>query len=110
MALRMRSVFEQTAVLQAQHAAHAMRELQVVRDHDEARAEITVELEHEVEHAVRGVAVQVAGRLVREYSLRVGHERARHRCALALASREFTRHVLHALAQAHAFEHGGRLI
>jgi hypothetical protein len=70
----------------------------------EGRALLARELEHQLEHAVGGGAVQVAGRLVGQHAGRPRHQRARDRHPLALAARELGRAVQQALAQADPIE------
>ena len=53
--------------------------------------EVAVESEHQVEHRLGGVPVEVAGRLVGQHAGRPRHQRARQRRALALAARQFAR-------------------
>ena len=84
----------QHAVDEVQRAIGARRELRVVRDDDERRADGAIELEHQVEHLARGLAVEVAGRLVGEHAARPRHQRARERDALALAAGQLARQVL----------------
>ena len=50
-----------------------------------------VQVEHQLEHAAGGAAVEIAGRLVGEHARRPGDERARERGALPLAARELAR-------------------
>ena len=50
-----------------QDTLHAGGDLRRMRDDDEARAELAVELEHQLEHATRVPPVEIAGRLVGEH-------------------------------------------
>src|ERR1700733_6164661 len=60
-------LLEQYAVTQAHDAVAARGEIGIVRDDHEARLQRLRQLQHQVEHRVRGRAVQVAGRLVGEH-------------------------------------------
>src|SRR5690348_3937842 len=82
----------------------ARSELRIVRDDHQARSGAAVELQHEIEHLLRGVAVEVARRLVGEYHGGRGHQRARQGHSLALAARKLARSMLLALAQPYAAE------
>ena len=75
----------QHPVVQLQHPVHPLGERGVVRHHDETGADLGIELEHQGIDLLRGPAVEVAGRLVREHAARVGHQGARDRGALPLA-------------------------
>src|SRR6185436_11711677 len=52
-----------------------------------------------LEHLVRGVRVEVAGRLVGEHARRLRDQGARERAALALAAGKLARLVLEAMAE-----------
>jgi hypothetical protein len=78
----------------------------VVGDDDEGRALFARALEHQVEHPVRRLAVQVAGGLVGQHAGRLGDQRTRDGHALAFAARQLRRRVAHARGQAHARQHG----
>ncbi len=92
------------AVLQAQDALAAARQLEVVGHEDQGRAALAVEPEDELDHRVRGVAVQVAGRLVAEEDLRAVDEGAGQGDPLLLAARELDRIMVGARGQAHPLE------
>ena len=72
-----------------------------MRDHDERGAVHAVHLEQELEHLIRGLRIEIAGRLVGEHEARLEHERARHRDALALAAGELADRVVHAVLETH---------
>ena len=99
-----RGDLSQLPVDEVQRAIRTRRELGIVRDDDERGADVGVELEHEVEYLARGLAVEVAGRLVGEHAARLGDERTRERHALALAARQFAGTMLQSMAEPHARE------
>ena len=92
------------AVDQLDAPAEAQRELRAVRDHDERGAVHAVHLEQQLEHLIRGLRIEIAGRLVGEHEARLEHERARHRHALALAAGELADRVVHAVLEPHLAE------
>src|SRR2546429_938493 len=92
------------AALQLVDPIQALGELEVVGHHHEARSVLAIELQHERQHAGRVRLVEISGRLGREHDARLRHERARHRRALPLASRELVGPVREPLAEAHALE------
>ena len=65
-------------------------------------AEFAVQFEHQREHRFGIAAIEISGGLVGQHDARIGHERARHRGALAFAARQFVRPVDQALAETHA--------
>ena len=65
------------------------------------------QLQHEVEHAVGGAAVQVAGGLVGQHAIGPRHQRTGHRHTLTLSARQLRRPVVQALLQTHGLEHVG---
>src|SRR6266511_3657067 len=91
------------AVAQVDLAAGVRRDVMLVGDqHDRlAGPEQLLEQSHDL---FAGGRVEVAGRLVGEQDRRLVHEGAGDRDALALAARQLVRLVVHAVAQAHAFE------
>ena len=64
------------AVHQAQDTVGAVRDLGIVRDDYEARADAAIQLEHQLEYRFRRVPVEIAGRLVREHAGGPGHRRS----------------------------------
>ena len=72
----------------------------VVRDVDGRDAELLVELRERRAHADAELRVEVRERLVHEERLRLAHDRAPHRDALALAARELRRLALEELLEA----------
>src|SRR5262249_30867240 len=78
----------QVAVLQREHAVHVLGELQVVRGDEAGDAGLLGELVEVVEHRLRRVRVEVAGRLVGQQPARRIGERAGDGDALLLAAGE----------------------
>ena len=99
----------QDAVDQVERTVGARRDIRIVSDDDEARAGAAVELEHQVEHLLGAVAVEIARRLVGKDGRGRGDERPRQRHALAFASRKLARPMQDPLGQAHPLEQRGRL-
>ena len=97
-------------VLELLNAIHLRRQIRIVRDDDEARAEHRVELEHELEHASARWPVEVTRWLVGKHDTRLSHERTRDGRAMALAAGELGRTVREPLAQADALEQTLRLL
>ncbi len=83
----------QHAVDEMQRPVGPRREIRIVRDDDEARADGAIELEHQLEHLARGPPVEIAGRLVGEHAPRRGHQRAGKCDALPLAAGKLARQV-----------------
>ena len=83
-----------------QRPVGAPRELRIVRDDHQRRADHAIEIEHQVEHVRGGTPVEVAGRLVGEHAARLRHQRARERHPLALAARELAGQVAQPVREA----------
>ena len=83
------------------------RELGVVRDDEQRRAALAVELEEQLVDRLAGRAIEVAGRLVGEQQRRLEHHRARERHALLLAAGQLARPVREAVREADAAEDVG---
>jgi hypothetical protein len=66
---------------------HQRREIRVVRDHEQGRSALAVQLEEQIVDRLAGRAVEVAGGLVGEEQRRLEDHRARERDALLLAAR-----------------------
>ena len=81
-----------------------------MRHHDEAGAELAVELQHQREHRFGVAAVEVSRGFVGEHDARAGHQRARHRGALPLAAGQLVRPMDQALAEPHALENRARAL
>jgi hypothetical protein len=75
-----------------------------VRDHNQGRAALSIQFEHQVDHSATGGRIQAAGRLIGEQNRRLRHERARQCDPLLLSARKRTGLMLHTTAQTHAFE------
>lgn len=76
----------QYPIHQSQTFLHARCQFKIVGDDDEARAQLFVELLHQIEQVFRAFSVQIAGRLVRQNAGRFRDQRARNRRALAFAA------------------------
>ena len=76
-----------------------------MRHHDERRALLPRQLQHELEHALGRGAVQVARGLVGQHAGRLGDQGTGDGHALALAARQLGRAVLHTPGQAHLGQH-----
>ena len=99
----------QHAALQAQLALAARGDAAVVRDQHERGAALARQRQHQLEDAVGGVAVEVAGGLVRQHARGARDERARDGHALALAAGQLARPMLRARAEADGLQHRLRL-
>ena len=87
------------AVGQADGAPGAGGEVEVVGHQHERRAELAVQLHHEIDDPGAGAGVEIAGGLVGEEHLGPGAEGARERDPLLLAAGELGRIVVAAVAQ-----------
>jgi hypothetical protein len=85
----------------------ARGQFQVVGDDDEAGADLGVQLQHQFVDALRGVPIEVAGRLVRQHAVRARHQRPRDGRALALAAGEFAGLVPQPVPQPDPLQHLG---
>ena len=77
-----------------------------MRHHHDGLAEVPVEELQDRQDLVGRGAVEVAGRLVAQQQLGVGHDRARDRDALLLPARHLARIVLHAVGEIDHLERG----
>ena len=93
------AVLRQTPPVQPELPRAARRQALVVGDDDKRRALVARQLQHQLEHAVGGAAVQVAGGLVGQHAGRLGDQCAGNRDTLAFAAREFRRPVLQPVLQ-----------
>src|SRR5215469_2983605 len=103
-------LLEQLALLEVQRAAGELRGLGIMGDHDDGLAVLAVEHLQESEDLVRGLAIEVPGRLIAHQQLRIGHQRARDRDALLLAAGELFRLVLGAIGEPHDLERDGDVL
>jgi len=67
------------------------RQFDIVRDDHEGSAQGARQFQHQIESLVRSMAIQIAGRLVRQHACRLRHQRTCQRDALALAARQLGR-------------------
>src|SRR5664279_45204 len=91
--------------LDAQLLVAARGDGRIVRDEDERRPRLAVQLEHQLHHRLAGREIEAAGRLVGEQQRRPDDEGAGQRDALRRAAGEHARIVAQPLAEAHALEH-----
>ena len=91
-----------------QDAVGARGEVGIVGDDDEARTRVAIELEHQPEYFLRGVSIEIAGRLVGEHDGRRRDQRARQRDALTLAARKLAGTVFDAMGESDALEYLAR--
>ncbi len=82
----------------------AARELEIVGHDHEGRSRLAVEREQQVRHRAPSLAIEIAGRLVREEQPRAAGERARDADPLLLAAGELRGIVIHAGSEAHPRE------
>jgi hypothetical protein len=66
----------------------------IVSRKDECGAEIISHLFHQSENHIRGLMIQVCGRLIREYQLRPGDQRAGDGNPLLLTAGKLIRHLI----------------
>src|SRR5215207_3010810 len=97
-------VGDDLAVGQANRTPGPGGELEIVGDEDQRRAEVPVELRHEVDDRGAGACVEIAGGLVGEEHLGPSAEGAGQGDALLLATGELSGIVVAAVAQAHSLE------
>ena len=72
--------------------------------------QLCVQLEEQRRHALRRLAIEVAGRLVAEHQRRLAHQRPRDRHALLLAAGQLRRRMIEPLRQPDAIEQRARAI
>ena len=106
---RRQAVVHHRAVAQTDRARGAGGEFDVVRDHDQRRACLGIEVEDEFDDALARLGVEVAGRLVGEEDRGTVDERPCERNALLLAAGELRGVVAAAFLQADLAEEVGRL-
>ena len=99
----LRLVVDDQAVAQHDDAPRVRGDVVLVGDEDDRDALRDQPLEDR-HHLVRGLGVEVAGRLVGHDDRRVADERARDRDALLLAARQLVRVVVRAVVEADAVE------
>ncbi len=68
-------------------------------DDDETGAVQTVQRQHQFEHVLGGLPVEVAGRLVGQHAGRFGDQRPGDGCPLTLATGQFRRRVVESVPQ-----------
>ena len=88
-----------------QDSPDAASQRRVVGDDDKARLPRAIERQHQFEHALGGLPVEIAGWLISEHASRLGDQRSGDRRPLALASRQLRWGVLQAVPEPHLGEH-----
>ncbi len=96
------------ALLEVVARVGLLRRARVVRDHHDRLLEVPVERLQEVEDLEGALRVEVAGGLVGDQHLGVGHDGPRDRHPLLLAAGELPRVVGSAVGEAHDLERGQR--
>ena len=71
----------------------------VVRNDDQARLQLLIQLQHQTQNVLAVARVEVAGRLIGQYELRSRNQRTCHGCPLAFATRQLTWLVRQALPE-----------
>src|SRR5262245_53209922 len=102
---RIAHLVEDAAVDQEHHTVRARRGAGVVGHHHDRLAELVDRGLHEVEDLASGAAVEVPGGLVGEDDVRSRGERAGHRHALLLTTRQLAGLVLQAITQLDGVDH-----
>ena len=95
---------DQQAVLDAQHAVHAPRQVEVVGGDQRGHARRVDEMQQRIEHVLGGVRVEVAGRLVGKDEARGVGQRAGDGGALLLAAGQLRGTVIDAIGEAEGAE------
>src|SRR5690606_21171483 len=93
---------------QTYHAACAAGELEIVSDEHQRRRALRVQAHQQIDNARARLAVEVAGRLVREEDRRLARERACQRYPLLLATGQLLRVVVRTVTESHALEQCAR--
>ena len=73
-------------VFEHHDSVHALGYAGIMRHDDKTGTEILIQLHHQLQHALGGTPVQIAGWLVGQYTCWLSHQRSGQRCALALAT------------------------
>ena len=105
---RRRRVGNDVAVAERDHPIRHRRHLRIVRDDDHRHAGRAIELTQHGHDLGRGLAVEVAGRLVGEQQVGLADEGARDRDPLLLAARQLARQMPGAMRDAGPREGGAR--
>ena len=81
-----RAAHRELAVFQSQRAPHAPRQPFIMRRDDQGHIELAIKFMKQLMDLIRGMRVEIAGRLVRQHQARALHHRPRDRDALLLAA------------------------
>src|ERR1700686_2552834 len=87
-------------VAHMQDAIPIGRCFRVMRDHHDRLTEVLVKLAQQRENAFRALRIEISGRLIREYDLRLADDSSREGHALLLAAGKLRRFVMQPLTQA----------
>src|SRR5258706_6540426 len=98
----------QHSIHELKDATRTRRNCAVVSCDQQAGAKIAVELEHQRENSVRGLAIEVAGGFVGQHACRLSHERTRERHALPFPARELRRRVFEPMTEPDFTQHVDR--
>ena len=98
-------LFHLTTVEEAHRAGGLTGLRLVVRYHDDGASVFLVQLVEEFHHFGPHLRVEVTGRFVGQDDVGIAHDGTGDGYTLALTAGELCRHVLHAVAEAHSFEH-----
>ena len=81
-----------------------LRQVFIVRRHDQCCALLAVELKQQVDNAFTGITVEIAGGFIGKQAARPGSESARNGTTLLLTAGQLVRIMMYALAQPDSVE------
>src|SRR5256886_8766617 len=90
----------QLALVEVPHDMRPLDGVRIVRHHHDGLLEFLVQPLEQREHLFGGLAIQIAGRLVRHQDRGIARDGPRDRHALLLAARELARIMVHAVGKA----------
>lgn len=96
----------QATVLEQPDPIHARSKSKIVGHDHEARAVLSIELQHQLEHLLGIAPIEIPGRFVGKDNQRQSNQSARNRCPLPLASRELMRTMFQARTETDLLEDG----
>src|SRR5688572_16120568 len=97
-------VADDPAVAKNDAAIAVLRELLIVRHEDESCALVAIHFQHQVEHMLSVLRIEIAGRFIRHKHRRLHHERASQSYPLLLTAGKLGRVVVLTLLQTDAFQ------